>query len=341
MSQIKTADACSLKWHYHYVDKIPAPEDRAATVFGTVVHNGVEQWYGMPGTDNHKTTDLKTYIHNEWFNHLPMDVGIALRHCIGVERELVNLEVALRLGRPDLKNPRGTKAFLESEQWRKFSDVKDELLRVADKCEDMRWAKDENAFQGWQKSMHIGNQLQQRWQHYPRPLVVEHQFTIEFAGVEIQGRIDQIRMDPDPVTGETMVEGLDLKTGRQKLTQMDAFLQAFLYNEACELDSSLPVPDVWTYFMARLNRPQHGHIDRARHSKLAERIVRRALRQIEADDFAPQYSMLCNMCDYSAMCEEEVSIWPPGEDSAVLEAPGAAMGQTEAVAAAIALVAGT
>lgn len=321
VSSIKLADKCSLAHHYHYVDRLPAPEEAASKVFGTVLHIGTENWYGESG-DSYKTTNIRDFVHREWFEHLPMDVAIELRHCIEAERGLTDLEQLIRISRPTIKEPRQTKDFMTSPAFAHFEDARDGLLAAMTKCEDMRWPKDENAYQAYRKSIFIADQLQLRWQHKPRPLVIEKEFLIEFAGVEIRGRIDQIRrdpaMDPEPGTDGFVIEGLDLKTGRQSMTQMDAFLQAFLYNEACEADPGLPVPDYWTFLMARLNKPQHGKIDRERHSKLAERILRRVVSQIQSDEYAPHYGMWCSSCDYRGVCEQEINLWPAGEDSLVI-----------------------
>lgn len=319
VSSVKLADKCSLAHHYRYVDRIPAPEEAAAKVFGTVVHIGLEKWYGDPGTENHRTTNMRDYVHREWFEHLPQDIAIPLRHCLEAERGLCDLEQLIGISRPDIKQPRATKDFMSSPQYKRFEDARDALLAAQSKCKDMRWPKDENAYQAHQKSMVIANQLQGRWQHLPRPIVIEQEFLIEFAGVEVKGRIDQIRQDPTP-EGQAQTEGLDLKTGRNAMTQMDAFLQAFLYNEACIQDPGLPVPDYWTFLMARLNKPQHGKIDRDRHAKLAERIFKRVVKQIADDDYAPHYGMWCSSCDFRTLCEQEINMWPAGETSLVLGA---------------------
>lgn len=319
VSAVKLADKCSLAWDYRYIKKIPSPVEAAAKMFGTVVHNGLESWYGDEGSDNHKKTQLSSYVHNGWFDQLPMDIGIALRHCIAAERDQASFVQALLLTRPELKSPRTTKAFLQSQEYKRFEGCRDELLAAATKCEDVRWPKDENAFQAYQKSIAIAKQLQDRWERHPRPLVVEKEFIAEFAGVEVWGRIDQIRADPNP-DGEVHIEGLDVKTGRRLMTQMDAFLQAFLYNEACYLDPTLPMPEYWTFWMARHNKPQHGQIDRERHGKLAQRILHRVLEQIGSGTPAPHYGMWCDSCDYKSLCEQEISIWTPGADSLVLEA---------------------
>jgi len=321
VSQVKIADSCSLKWRYKYVDQLPAPEEAATKVFGTVVHLGIEHWYGPEeDEDAFRQRTMRNYVHDLWFEHLPMDVGIALRKCIEAEKGQVELEQALLLVRPTLKSPRTTKAFEESDQKRVFEDARDQLLRAADKCEDMRWPKDENAFQAYQKSMFIANQLEERWKRRPRPLVIEKEFHIEFAGIEIRGRIDQIRADPFP-NGQIHTEGVDVKTGRQLMTQMDAFLQAFLYNEACYQDPFLAqfLPEWWIFWMARHNKPQRGVIDRERHGRIAKRILERVRNQIQRNDYAPQYSQLCSWCDYRGLCEKELSLWPAGTDGVVLD----------------------
>lgn len=322
-SRIRTADKCGLAYEYQYVKKLPAPYDKGATVFGNVIHDGLELWYGPdadPATSatQHQDLSLVDIVADGWWKVLPQEVAPPLRACIRSAIELDALASAIVISRPQIKSPRTTRDYLSSNEYARFEDCRDQLLRASDKCETMKWPKDENAFQAYRKSLVIAEQLQRRWRRLPRPMVVERGFDLEFAGVHIRGRIDQIRIDPDP-QGEAKVEGLDVKTGRQMMTQMEAFIQAFLYDEACRQLPDLPVPDYWTFWMARHDKPQHGVIDYTRHAKLAERIIHGVRERIERQDFAPHYGMWCKSCDFKDLCEQEVGLWPAGENSMVLE----------------------
>lgn len=316
-SRIRRADTCMLSYNYHYIDQLPAPAEKARTVFGSVVHNGVERWYGEPDSNNHKNTKLSVYVDEVWWEWLPQDVAISLRHTLNAERGLCDLEQLISISRPAIKNVRQTKDFMTSPQFKVFEDARDELLAASLKCETMTWPQNENAFQAYMKSMHIARLLEDRWKRMPRPVVVEYEFHIPFAGLNIKGVIDQIRVDPKP-TGEAVVDLTDLKTGTQPLTQMEAFIQAFLYNEACLLEPNLPTPDIVTFWLARQNKPQHGRIDRERHTKLAERILRSVKQRVESGDKAPHYGKWCSYCDFRPLCEAEIGLWTPGEDSLVL-----------------------
>jgi len=319
VSRVKVLDKCELAYDYQYVQRLPAPSEKATKVFGTVVHVGVERWYGEPGSENHRNTDLRGYVAAVWTEVLPAPVLSALQQCIQAENTLAGLAQAILISRPELKNVRQTKDFLSSPEFKHFEEQRDRLLDASDKNKEMSWGKDENAFQAYQKSIFIADTLQQRWQQKARPLLVEGQFSVEFAGLRIRGRIDQIRRDPDPTTGEIAgTELLDIKTGKQIMTQMDAFLQAFLYFEACYLDPELPEIDWVTYHMARHNRCQHGRIDRQRHGRLATRILHSVKRRIESSDKAPSYGMWCKSCDFADLCAKEISMWPVGQDTLVL-----------------------
>lgn len=319
VSRIKVVDKCGLAFRYTYVDKIPAPSESASMLFGNVVHDGVQVWYGEPGSNDHQRLDLARVFHDLWVQYLPPGIWPALDRCLDADRTLEALSQAIMISRPELKNPRQTKAFLESAEFKQYEDLREALTSKCDDLEEMRWPKDEGPIQAYRKSMVVASQLSRRWQHMPRPLVVEHPFLLKFEGYTIKGRIDQIRCDPLP-TGEVgPLELLDIKTGRQVMTQMEAFIQAFLYDEACHIAEELPDPELITFWLARHDKPQHGRIDRERHRALALRILNNVARTIITGAWEPHYGMWCKQCDFADLCEQEIGLWPAGTDSLVLE----------------------
>lgn len=316
-SRIRTVDTCGLKFRYQYVDKIPASSEIAAVLFGNVVHDGVDVWYG-PSGDGFKTTSLRQCFHDKWVEYLPKNIWNALERCLALDQELEASAQAILLLRPELKSPRTTKAFLESSTNKLFEDQREELLKRCGAQDGIKWPAHENPIQGYRKSMEIADQMQALWQPLRRPIAVEYPFRLEFEGFSLRGRIDQVRNDPD-ANGQVLNELLDIKTGRQLMSQMEAFVQAFIYDEACYQDEALPTPDHVTFWMARFNKAQHGRIDRARHRKMAQGILNSVARRIITADYQPNYGMHCKMCDFKGLCEQEISLWPAGSDSLVLE----------------------
>lgn len=314
VSRAKLSDKCMLAFKYARIDHIPEPSEGARKLFGNVVHNGVQNWYDS----DFSKTKLSDFIAAQWWEILPQDVATSLRKVLRAERDLVDLDQLIQITRPTIKAPRQTKAFMESDEQKRWLDAKDGLDAASNECKTIRWPKAENAFQAYMKSMVIANQLQDRWAHRPRPIGVELEFSIEFGGITWRGRIDQVRADPDP-EGVVKVEGLDIKTGMQPMTQMDAFLQAFIYNEACIVLPELPTPDYWTFWLARHNRPQHAIIERERHTQLALRILNSVRNRLEAEEYPPSYGMWCGSCDFASLCEAEISIWEPGTDGMALK----------------------
>lgn len=319
-SRIRVADKCGLAFRYQYVDQLPAPMERAATIFGSVVHSALHVWYGMDGVEGnpHQDQSLPDLITKEWPQHLPKEIWRYTMKALEAERETNAVEAAILIGRPDLKAPRTTKAFLKSQEWEDYNEKLEKLIEVCDKREDIRWPKDENPLKAYVKSLQVAGWMQRRWGHLPRPLAVERPFALEFEGFVMRGRLDQFRADPRPGTGEVVTDLVDIKTGRNLHSQMEAFIQAWLYDKAARQMDDLPVADYVSFYMARHDKPQHGRIDPKRHDKLALRILRGVGRKIVMGQFEPSYGHWCDRCDFKALCQAEIDLWPAGTDGIVI-----------------------
>lgn len=317
VSRIKVVDKCGLAFKYNYVDRIPAATESASMMFGNIVHDGVDLWYR---SGKHTTDPLAPIFVKLWSEYLPKQVWSATERCLAADKDCEALSEAIKIARPTIKAPRQTKDFLESAEHARFEDLREALMSKCDAIEEVRWPKDENPLQAYRKSMIIAEQMQARWQPLPMPLVVEEPFLLKFEGFTIKGRIDQIRQDPDQNGELKPVELLDIKTGKQPLTQMEAFIQAFLYDEACYTNPELPEPDHVTFWLARHNRSQDGRVSRDKHRALALRILNNVARTIITGAWEPHYGSWCRMCDYKELCEEEIGLWPVGEDTLTLEA---------------------
>lgn len=318
-SRITTVNACGLRFKKQYIDKLPAPFDRASTMFGNIFHDAVERWYAPE--NNYQTESLWGHVDALWREYLPPTVWAATERCLGLDKQLELVADAILLGRPELKSPRTTKAFMESSEFKQFEDARDVMLERCDKVEDMSWPKDENPFQAYRKSKEYAIKLQARWRNQPQPLFVEQPFLLDFEGYTLKGRIDQIRQDINTVTGELLpIELLDMKTGRNALSQQEAFLQAWIYYEACYRDPVLPEPDRVCFWLVRHNRGQYGTLDRERHGRLALGILNNTARKIITGDWAPAYGTReCGLCDYKDECAADIGMWPVGADTMEIE----------------------
>jgi len=319
-SRVRSVQTCSLAFRYEYVDRIPALTESASALFGNVVHDGVQVWYGEPDSGDHQRLDLANIFHGLWAEYLPAGIWPALERCLEADRALEALAQAILISRPELKAPRQTKDFLSSAEFKQFEDHRENLIQKCDDLEEMRWPKDESPFQAYRKSMVVAASLTQLWKQKPRPLFVEEPFLLTFEGYTIKGRIDQIRCDPNEQGEPGPLELWDIKTGRQLMSQMEAFIQAFLYDEACFESEKLPSPELVTFWMARHDKPQRGKIDRERHRKLALRVLNNVARTIITGAWEPSYGHWCKRCDFAELCEEEINLWPAGSEGLVLEA---------------------
>lgn len=339
-SRVGVANKCMLAFEYRYVRRLPSPSDSAASIFGNVIHGGVEKWYGGEGPrteenkDAHKEQNLVEIVKAEWPEKPPEDDAVPeeyvqkrlppkiwemVSNLVVLEEERQALCAAIQLMRPTIKAPMQTKDFLESEEQIRFNEEMDALIALSAEFEEIRWPKGENAFQAYQKSILIAKRIEAEWKVQPRPLLVEEPFRLEFEGYVLRGRIDQVRQDIDPATGQLVIPRIrDIKTGKNLMTQEEAFLQAFIYYEAVrQMDYPFLPEEVidFDFYMARhVDAANHikrqaGRIDRDRHVRLALRILHGVARRIKAKSYEPHYGMWCKSCDFKDLCDSEISIW--------------------------------
>lgn len=321
-TRIKNAQQCGLKFKYEYVDRIPSPTEGAALILGNVVHDGVQEWYGPDESPNdHRESSLADLFRAQWPQKLPPQIWAPTMEAIEADAECEAL-ASLLVATKGYKAPRMTKPFQESDAWRYFNDRMGRLLDACDKLEAIKWAKDENPLKAYQKTMDIARAMERRWKHLPRPIAVETPFMFEVEGFTIRGRIDQLRRDPQPGTGEAIVELTDIKTGRNAFSQMEAFIQLWVYHRAVRdlraQGIDVPMPDYIALYLARHDKPQRGQIDPDRHDRLALKILNRVGRDIITASYEPHYGFWCDRCDYKDLCEKEISIWEPGTEGLVL-----------------------
>jgi hypothetical protein len=134
----------------------------------------------------------------------------------------------------------------------------------------------------------------------------------------VRGRIDMFREDYNPSTGEVYRGIVDIKTGRNPLSQMDAFLQSFIYWKAADEQPDLPKTRDVAFYLTRKDRYQQGQVDPERHGRLASLILNGRARQIAMGQFEPSFGFWCKRCDFQDLCSNEISLWQ-GEDGLVAE----------------------
>ncbi len=284
-------------------------------MFGTVVHRGVQNWYGHDeDTNDFANTSLVDIVAKIWPEVLPPDIWKHTRRAIEAHIETAEVEQAIMLVRPELKSPRTTKDFLNSDASKKLVALVSELDAACSSCETMSWPSDENPLKAYMKSTAIAAMLQERWKDLPRPITVERPFVLEFDGFVVKGAMDQLRQDPDPETGEVIHDLRDIKTGRQPMTQMQALIQMFIYWEACLQNPELPTPDQVTFDLVRLGKLQTGMVDYERHRKIVLQIMKSVARRIMTADYEPRFGMWCKTCDYFGDCSEDIRLWDPETD---------------------------
>jgi hypothetical protein len=323
-SRIRVAAECMLKFDYQYRHRLPASGDKASGIFGNVIHGGLETWYGGHGPitpDNanaHHEQSLVDIVKASWPDKLPPKIWQLVETVIQADQECEAVSYIIKAKRPELKSPRQTKEFLKSTAWKEYNEAVMAMLKLCGDFNEISWPNDENAFQAYQKSIAQARRIEAEWRHLPRPLLVEEPFRLEFEGYVLRGAIDQVRQDPDSEGVLLSPAVWDVKTGRQLMTQMQAFWQAWIYTEAVHQMDYDFLPDNITdvrFFMTRHidgdNRIiiQEAQVDRARHGKLALRILNSTTRRILTGDNEPSYGFHCKNCDFRDLCEHSIALW--------------------------------
>lgn len=319
--RIGIANKCGRAFQLQYVDKLPAPYEGGALLFGSVIHDGVAEWYG-PGprtTANekrHQELDLVGLCNKQWQLLLPPKIWDHLGEMIALDEDCRAIAEAICLKRPQIKAPTQTKDYLESRAAKELVVAKKEMLRLCDHSQEIRWPKDEDPFKAYKKMQMIAERLQREWRQQPRPLLVEEPFRLVLKDYVIRGRVDQLRQDVDLDTGELKEpEVTDMKSGRNPLTQMEAFWQAFIYWKANTLWDHTPDTRKVGFSLVRhvdehgRTKVQRGNIDPKRHERLASSILNGVARKIITAQFEPAYGYWCKRCDHHAHCENEINLW--------------------------------
>lgn len=312
-----------LAFDFRYRKKLPTPSDSAASKFGTAIHVGVQEWYGGPGPitpENavaHQDQKLAELIKQQWPELIPPGIWEIVQRLIEFDKECEALASMIVMKR-ELKAPRQSKDFLSSEVWKDFNDEALHLIEVCDNFNEIHWPRNENAFQAYQKSIAQAYRIESEWKGLPRPLLVEEPFRLELDGYVLRGQVDQVREDPNPA-GEPQPQRVrDIKTGKQLMTQMEAFWQAWIYNEATFLMDyeflKQPIVDFDFYMTRHVGKDnrikkQEGRIERARHRKLALRILNGVVRNIVNGADEPHYGYHCKQCDFRDLCADEINLW--------------------------------
>lgn len=319
--RIGIANKCGRAFQFQYVDKLPAPYEAGALLFGSVIHDAVAEWYG-PGPrtsaneNRHQELDLIDLCNQQWVELLPPKISEHLQAMLLLDGECKAVAEAIQLKRPHIKNPLQTQDFLKSRVSKEMAEAKQEMQRLCGHSQEIRWSKDEDPYKAFKKMGLIAERLQREWRKQPRPLLIEEPFRLEFENYVIRGRIDQLRQDLDPETGELREPEInDLKSGRNPLTQMEAFWQAFIYWKANTLWEHTPDTRRVGFTLVRhvdehgRTKVQRGHIDPKRHERLASRILNGVARKIVTAQFEPAYGYWCKRCDFHGHCETEIDLW--------------------------------
>ena len=128
---------------------------------------------------------------------------------------------------------------------------------------------------------------------------MELNFRLVLDGLDIEGRIDQIRL-LDPVA-EGSVEITDYKTGRPR-TQKDADKSLQLSVYALAAQKTLGLKPVRLAFYNLTNNETVSTVRTPEDLEEAEGMIREAAAEIRNGQFPPKPGFICRWCDYLPLC---------------------------------------
>lgn len=231
---------CGVAFRARYVDGIPPVATGAATLFGTVIHLALEKW-GL-----NRSQDLPALVESAW---LEATQGTSVRSFIGEYAELSRAARALieeiRVARPDVKKPRLTSDFKDSDVARRTAALLASRLDSLNEGSPWRFAKSSPLPALYDESLTLAESYAERYRHLPAVLVTEFAFEVPFGRWRLRGHIDAIEPTIDRSTGELYLGILDYKTYAAEPPEQKDWHQLVIYRWAVRSmlrEGQLPVP---------------------------------------------------------------------------------------------------
>jgi hypothetical protein len=234
---------CGYAFKLNYEDDVPPQRTASALLFGSVIHRALEAW-----SQDRTGMGLADRVHEAWLEETkdtPIRMFLLEYGTLGVQaRQLV---ADIRESRPDIKSPRATKEFKESDVRTKQKVLLDEWLPELNKSR-YHFTKSDPLQNLYDESLTLADAYEARWCHLPKPYVTEVGFEFTWKKWRLNGRIDSVEQVVDRDTGEMRLGVIDYKTYGQQPSEHKDRRQLVMYDLAVRYLSNLgtlPAVEPW------------------------------------------------------------------------------------------------
>jgi CRISPR/Cas system-associated exonuclease Cas4 (RecB family) len=301
---------CPSLYQRKYILKQPI-QKKSSAAFGNALHDTIEKWHELGGVEAGPIEKVFYGVYAETFP----DVWEKVRRMVIQAQVLDDLEAGIRKRRPEIKNPRQTKEWLESSDWKEFVAMNEATAEMAEHSELFTYSKTEPPYKLWVLGLELLAKYIDAFKGQPEPVAVETSFEGKVGeDLYIRGRIDMVRPLVVPDTGEVATATIDLKSGVKAMTPQSAFVQGTIYGYATRC-GWLPAEfesDLVLFYMLR-DATIQPFLYNDQCWKQLLKVIEEVKHGISRKKYPRSFSMMgCGMCDFKDDCAAELGVFPSG-----------------------------
>ncbi len=304
-SRIDQLLTCGVAFKYRYIDRLPREGSGSSALFGSAVHRALETWAPNRGES------LDKHVVQGWQD---VTKGTVVHDFLvkydQLARRAINLCDEIVLSRPEIKQPRQTKDFKDSQIAREISRFLAEWLPYLNTRSPWWFSENDPITRLYEGSLRTMRHYEEKWQHLVAPFETELQFSVEWRGFTLNGYIDAIEPVIDRDSGQIAGLGImDYKTYAVEPAEYKDWRQTVLYAivvqeliASGELSYAIHEPILSGVDYVRLLERRYWQVTDLDKERFYEQLVVYRDR-VTRHDFLPACKNVnTNMCDYPSIC---------------------------------------
>lgn len=227
-SRVNCLAECGVAFRMKYIERIPEITVGSWALFGSVMHKALEKW------SLNRSQDLVQLVRSAWMLETEgTPVKQFLQEHLALGEKALAFERDLLQRRPDLKKPRATTEWKESDIAREIAALLEAWIPRMRTDSPWGFTDSDPLPSLYTTSLGAAKTYQQRWRHLPAALHTEFAFDVPWRGFQLTGYIDAIEALVDRETGEFVGVGvIDYKTYAKKPAEHKDYRQLVMYEIA-------------------------------------------------------------------------------------------------------------
>ena len=227
-SRVNCLAECGIAFRMKYLERVPEVTCGSWALFGSVIHKALEKW------SVNRSLDLVSLVQSAWMSETEgTPVKRFLQEYLALSGEAAAFEADLLRRRPDLKKPKATTEWKESEIKGKIDQLQEDWLPKLQASSPWHFTDSDPLPSLYNTSLRSARQYAARWGHLPPALHTEFAFDVPWRGFRLTGYIDSIEALVDRETGEFVGVGVvDYKTYGQQPAEHKDYRQLVMYEIA-------------------------------------------------------------------------------------------------------------